>query len=142
MWQNWQFSGLLTWFLVRLTVIAPFQCFVCEISYVLCFGNGWLVGFVVKLFMMFGKDGYQFTTRLSPIFCYLWRWCTWWCVENKWKWRIGKKTTRRIKYPWTFALCFLIKGVIVENKNVHNMVSLVNLSHEFLRFPLCWGALG
>jgi hypothetical protein len=49
-------------------MIAPFQCFVCEISYVLCFSNGWLVGFVVELFMMFGKDGYQFTTRLSPFF--------------------------------------------------------------------------
>jgi hypothetical protein len=38
---------------------------------VLCFGNGWLVGFVVELFMMFGKDGYQFTTKLLAIFCYL-----------------------------------------------------------------------
>jgi hypothetical protein len=35
---------------------------------VLCFGNEWLVGFVVELFMMFCKDGYQFTIRLSPFF--------------------------------------------------------------------------
>jgi hypothetical protein len=39
-------------------MIVPFQCFVCEVSYVLCFGNGWLVGFVVELF--FGKDGINF----------------------------------------------------------------------------------
>jgi hypothetical protein len=52
-------------------MIAPFQCFVHEVSYVLCLGNGWLVGSIVELFMMFGKDGYQFTIKLSPIFYYL-----------------------------------------------------------------------
>jgi hypothetical protein len=52
-------------------MIAPFQCFVCEVGYVLCFGNGLLVGFVVELFMMFDNGGYQFITKLSPIFCYL-----------------------------------------------------------------------
>jgi hypothetical protein len=45
----------------------------------------------VELFMMFGKDGYQFTIKLSPIFYYLWRWCTWWRGEDKWKWRIDRK---------------------------------------------------
>ncbi len=91
LWQNWHFFGLLTWFLACLTMIAPFQCFVHEVSYVLCLGNGWLVGSIVELFMMFGKDGYQFTIKLSPIFYYLWRWCTWWRGEDKWKWRIDRK---------------------------------------------------
>jgi hypothetical protein len=57
-------------------------------------------------------------------------------MEN-WQKMIG-----RIQYPRTFALCFLVRGVIVEKKNVHNTMSFVTLSHEFLRFPLCWGAIG